>query len=1304
MLGSFELEGIEAIDSFERRALVEHRVPGLAGSYFQDLGTAPNTIVISGTRHGDDSRDAFLNGIRELFNKGEETTFAADITTATDLTDVVIENLEVAEIAGAPDSFRYRVTIRKYVKPPEPPAAGLPGLDSDLLDKAGSVMDAVNTIDALGSVPNLGDPTPPLKGAVGDVTTATQGVEPAVSGLDSSLGSDPAGPTANLPTKDSLSGSLDGLKGDSGSGTGVAGALAAVEQADVGPKTASLVSTLHGGLIQTVPAEGSGPGADALAQVSAAASSVPQDPKTLTAPVSDKLDQIRSLVSPDVTSGILGGLTGLQGAQAAIPSDPTTLLSSATEQILKVTQGLDAGNVGALRGWSEALTALNGDIGSVLQAEAGRVEDRLIAFLADRATGLRDQLLPGGTGPAQRLVDALDAAVSGRVAPIQSAASDLGAALERARAGFAAGQFDSTADLAGAEDALHRLVAAAGDLASGVKAAVDDPAATAAGLSAALKSLHDDFKTIDVVDLGRPRELFDHAFAELRSAIAAVDLGGARAEVEKVLNEIGQAVDALDLGRLTEGLDQAEQAIRSTLDDLQGAVLEVVALVRAALGRVKEALDSVASALGSFDDAGTFHFTIETEIESLLNQVKSLLTDTIEPAIADFKGAVSDAIAQVTATLQQVTGEIDSVKAELQSALEGATEQLRAADIGGKMDSVSQELKSSLDQLGPIDFDSVVDPVVAEIGDMRDQLRKIDPSSLNDILRAALDVATAVITAIDFPHDITQFLMDELDKLLKVPKDGLDQLQKRVDAMIGRFDELEPKAILEPVSGLFTPLSQALDGLAVDALAAPIEEWYQRAKAEVGRVMPATLLQPLVDAYKEMNRSLAAISTESLVESLQSAITQIKGDLQRLQPGALLGQLSSAFEQAKTMLENLAPEKLFTPLVTAFDKVTAAIDAMSPEPMLEPLTKLSASLKAPLDTLTDDDARRAAAAFAPLVGLSDAYDPAKSFQTASAKVTEVEAALGGLNLGTLLADIRTHQAAAAAALAAGGDAAAALAPRMSALDPLQEASLAQSLADLQDARGKLGAAFPSSERSSDLTALYDEIKADVEGLVPAWVKDAPTADGIRNALSFADPAALADAVRELHKQIRDQWTALDPHGLIAELQTTYDHILVSLSALDPAAIAGRIDGLVQELAPRLDALNLDSLADDALDLEHEVRAIIEGLNPQPVIDHLSAIADEVSHALDELDPKALLAELQQPLEAAKEILRQFDPAALAEALEPAFAEIEGILAKVDLRTILKPLVDRLNELRDALQQALTRTEHAFDDMIAAIPK
>jgi hypothetical protein len=182
MLGSFALTGIEYVESSQRRALAEHRVPGLAGNYFQDLGSDPNRVVVAGTHHGDDARDAFLTGVRELFDSGQPTTFTADINTATDLVDVVVEDLQVAEVAGSPSSFRYLVTLRQFVKPPEP-TAGLPGLDGSILDAATGALNAFEVLDTLSSLPNIGDPTVPLSGALDGVKAATEGLDGTVGDL-----------------------------------------------------------------------------------------------------------------------------------------------------------------------------------------------------------------------------------------------------------------------------------------------------------------------------------------------------------------------------------------------------------------------------------------------------------------------------------------------------------------------------------------------------------------------------------------------------------------------------------------------------------------------------------------------------------------------------------------------------------------------------------------------------------------------------------------------------------------------------------------------------------------------------------------------------------------------------------------------------------------------------------------------------------------------------------------------------------------------------------------------------------------
>lgn len=187
MLGEYALEQIEYIEASESRALVEHRVPGLAGNYLQDMGSVANQIVIAGSRGtDDDARDSFLTAVREMFATGEPVTFVADINTATDVTDVVIEDLQVREVAGSGSAFQFVVRLRKYTKPPEPPSTGM--LDAGILDDAMSVVDALDTLDALASIPDLGDPTGPLTGAMDGVVSATDGLPEVVNQLNALFG------------------------------------------------------------------------------------------------------------------------------------------------------------------------------------------------------------------------------------------------------------------------------------------------------------------------------------------------------------------------------------------------------------------------------------------------------------------------------------------------------------------------------------------------------------------------------------------------------------------------------------------------------------------------------------------------------------------------------------------------------------------------------------------------------------------------------------------------------------------------------------------------------------------------------------------------------------------------------------------------------------------------------------------------------------------------------------------------------------------------------------------------------------
>jgi hypothetical protein len=186
MLGDWEIPHIAAIRSAERHAFAELPVPGRAGSVFQDLNAGPVRLAIQGSLYGDEARDAFLEEVRGKLKAGEPVTFVADIVTATEVQYVIVEELRFAESGVRPDQIDYFLTLCESPPPPPPPDP-LGGLDTSLLDQAAGFLDtvtgALDAIQALGNIPDFGDPTKPLTGALDGLAGATAGLDGALGPL-----------------------------------------------------------------------------------------------------------------------------------------------------------------------------------------------------------------------------------------------------------------------------------------------------------------------------------------------------------------------------------------------------------------------------------------------------------------------------------------------------------------------------------------------------------------------------------------------------------------------------------------------------------------------------------------------------------------------------------------------------------------------------------------------------------------------------------------------------------------------------------------------------------------------------------------------------------------------------------------------------------------------------------------------------------------------------------------------------------------------------------------------------------------
>lgn len=190
MIGRWEVPRIEAIASRESRRLAVLPVPGLSGDLHQDLGRDALQVELSGSLSGDQARDDFLKELRTQFLAGEPVDFVADIVNESELEQVLIASFVLEESADRPDEFRYRMVLREYTEPPEPPALvddfGLDvdaGLDFDV-DLG---LDLLDLPGLLGEVPALGDMLSPVKAAATELKTAMGGADAVVSELTAFL-------------------------------------------------------------------------------------------------------------------------------------------------------------------------------------------------------------------------------------------------------------------------------------------------------------------------------------------------------------------------------------------------------------------------------------------------------------------------------------------------------------------------------------------------------------------------------------------------------------------------------------------------------------------------------------------------------------------------------------------------------------------------------------------------------------------------------------------------------------------------------------------------------------------------------------------------------------------------------------------------------------------------------------------------------------------------------------------------------------------------------------------------------------
>lgn len=181
MIDELELPQVQELGAYERRALAEHKPPGMDGSLLQNLGRHPAQLALWGVASGPGAKD-LLAELEAKFRAGGPVAFIADVVADAEIEEMVIDDFQTREVAGKPERYAYVVTLRESIEPVEP--EDVSALDGDLLDEAaGLVDDLVEGLDlGLGFATGLERFVSPLTDLLGRLRQFRQGAEAAGGG------------------------------------------------------------------------------------------------------------------------------------------------------------------------------------------------------------------------------------------------------------------------------------------------------------------------------------------------------------------------------------------------------------------------------------------------------------------------------------------------------------------------------------------------------------------------------------------------------------------------------------------------------------------------------------------------------------------------------------------------------------------------------------------------------------------------------------------------------------------------------------------------------------------------------------------------------------------------------------------------------------------------------------------------------------------------------------------------------------------------------------------------------------------
>jgi hypothetical protein len=1022
-------------------------------------------------------------------------------------------------------------------------------------------------------------------------------------------------------------------------------------------------------------------------------------------------------VAGDAFSGgfvtkLVEAVEAVRGLVEQVPENPTAVVSTLLDQILKVLGTLNGPEAEAIQAWVRSLAEIHGMLMPVIEAAQQEGADAAAIVLDVFRRALESVLETFGYGPVLKLMRDLDRFPIGLVPP--EVTVDVKASLDAVKPLYVAVQGQLAAgvpevraaviaaatQLNAATDALLPVLA---QLQRFLKAPLFQPGALEAWLRERLETA----LAVRVHEAQKIDDPFKALFDRIDAAIGDIDLGFVRDDVLGFFERTRTAIDTVDVPSLADLLD-------AQLDTVDGAVQQLQQAVTALLDQVKQFFDSLVARLrelagqvGTFDDDGTFTFAAEEELRRVLDTArKAVAGDPANPSapsaaasLAQFRQEVEGLLQRVDAVLDPMVAQVAAAKQTAVDGIHQFTQFVQDADVPAKLEALREKVKEVLDQLAPVDFAVVVDPVIGVIEENTEKLKGIDTSKLNDLLKQALAAALDVVISIDFSASISAPLDEQYAEIKALPAQGIATLQAGFEQAVGALDALSPTQLLAGLLEAFDVVAKALRGLNAAALLAPLDALHKRFLEDpLAELKPSELLEPVSEAYQGFISVFDDIHGADIIAPVDRVLGQLKAALEDFDAAGPVEQLKGDVATLKAGMAALRPSEMLQPLVADLVRLEAELDRFKPSVLFAPAAELATPLLAALEEVQQETATALFELFREPLRALDRLQPQALVAEIRAGIDALIAQIRALGFPALVADLKAKHFDLHATASAGGveakvdlvvmlDPEAALGPYLRAHDQL--------LAALEGLKSNV--ALP------DLDALYDELRTRLLGMLPPYARAALDPETFKRVMRLADPTRFLTELDARYDALLARLVPIQPSDITGALDAQFDAVLAKVEALEVEEALDRVLESLEAIKGVASAVRVDFVAADIDRGVQAVKAVAEALDVARLFPELDALHADVLQVVRDSKPSVLFGAGLQPLfDDVGELVDAVDPRAeLLPALEEAWAALLALLKQIDFSQVLSPLLDKMDELEAELKVQLRRTEQAFDRMLGA---